>query len=416
MEFNKINFLKIFIFISIGLTVVSIGFLFSTKNTIAQSWLSDYGYRAKIIVDGIDSGHTGYQMKIKVYSGEGTNTTEDAGKTAVIYLNNNAQNWPNDIAFTQSDGITEIYHWRENDTSPAIFWIKVDVPAAGNTTDYYIYYGNIDVGSTSDGDATFELFNVLGIKGFWHMDEDYWTSISPPTCTLSANPIDVEYGGISTLTWTVQNNPTSGAISPGISGSPDFTADGSAATNSIESDTTFVLTVENAAGSNTCSVTVNLKEMIWLNEYHLGWDKVTEFDRYADECTYGKDGKCYKKVSGAWIRNGKDYFWNLVMCDDIPCGVGHGVYEPGPVEINGKRLSVDATYGLSGYCNNCLTPGNQLGYCGFSSPGTYENIITAVRSCSSYDSLGTASNLAIDVCCDCGYVFNDLQVSKLPPR
>ncbi len=124
------------------------------------AWLSDYSHRAKITVNGVDSGHTGYQMKVKVYSGAGANTTEDAGKTAVIYCNSNSLNWPSDIAFTQTDEATEIYHWRENDVSPVTFWIKVDVPASGNTTDYYIYYGKSG-GSTvkNNGGSTFEFFD-----------------------------------------------------------------------------------------------------------------------------------------------------------------------------------------------------------------------------------------------------------------
>jgi hypothetical protein len=65
-----------------------------------------------------------------------------------------------DIRFRDSDGSTELAHWRESyiDSTSAVFWVKVPSVPSGNKT-IYMYYGNDAASDASDGDATFEFFD-----------------------------------------------------------------------------------------------------------------------------------------------------------------------------------------------------------------------------------------------------------------
>lgn len=159
---------KKFYIIILGIVISSIiysivSFSSSRQQASAQGWLSGFNYRVKIPVNSISGGETDYQMKVHIYKGVGTNTTEDGGKTVVIYLNNHAENWPYDVRFTKSDGTTTIPFWRERyDSDDGIWWVKLsEVPSSG-TTDYYLYYGNSSVTDDtggSNGVNTFVLFD-----------------------------------------------------------------------------------------------------------------------------------------------------------------------------------------------------------------------------------------------------------------
>lgn len=63
-----------------------------------------------------------------------------------------------DIRFTGSDGTTLLPLWLETktDSATADFWVKVPgIPAAPGTVNIYMYYGNSDAESISDGAGTF---------------------------------------------------------------------------------------------------------------------------------------------------------------------------------------------------------------------------------------------------------------------
>ena len=67
-----------------------------------------------------------------------------------------------DIRFTDCGGVTELSYWIEEkvDGDYAVFWVKVPfIPASPETTTIYIYYGNPDATSISNGDATFIFFD-----------------------------------------------------------------------------------------------------------------------------------------------------------------------------------------------------------------------------------------------------------------
>ena len=65
-----------------------------------------------------------------------------------------------DLRVTASDGTTLLPFWLEQPYSslPAFVWVKLPSVPAGDTT-IYLYFGNLSAATTSDGKATFDLFD-----------------------------------------------------------------------------------------------------------------------------------------------------------------------------------------------------------------------------------------------------------------
>lgn len=117
------------------------------------AWLSGYGYRKQITIDGTTAGaQTDYQMRLVVHKGSGSDSGDD------VYLNNHCRDDFNDVRFTKSDGETELDHWREHYVSGdyAVFWIEFhSIPASPSSANFYIYYDKADASSGSHHHNTF---------------------------------------------------------------------------------------------------------------------------------------------------------------------------------------------------------------------------------------------------------------------
>jgi hypothetical protein len=114
--------------------------------------------RAPVTINNPGSALTDYQVRVDV--------TYDADMQLDF----------DDIRFRDSDGSTELAHWRESyiDSTSAVFWVKVPSIPSGNKT-IYMYYGNDAADSGSDGDATFIFFDDFsGDLSKWniHIDTD----------------------------------------------------------------------------------------------------------------------------------------------------------------------------------------------------------------------------------------------------
>ena len=137
-----------------------------------MSWLSGYGYCKQITINGSSAGaQSDYQLKLTVHKGSGSDSEDD------VYLNNHCQDDFDDIRFTKSDGETELDHWRESYVSGdyAVFWVEFDsIPISPNTATFYMYYGNDEASSDSDGDNTWEFFSDAEEAA----DLDDWSAVS----------------------------------------------------------------------------------------------------------------------------------------------------------------------------------------------------------------------------------------------
>ena len=176
---------------------------FSSTET---GWLSGWQYRKSHEIEGSTAGaQTDYQVRIIVHKG----TSEDSGEH--VYCNNHCRDDFGDIRFTKDDGTTELYYWLEEYTSgdKATFWVKIpSIPASPDKVTIYIYYGNSDATTTSNGDNTFLLFDHFEGTSLdtsqWqeHNTPDY--SIADSILTLN-NDLDGVEDGIWALTGFLYN-------------------------------------------------------------------------------------------------------------------------------------------------------------------------------------------------------------------
>jgi len=74
-----------------------------------------------------------------------------------------------DLRFSGSDGVTLIPYWIESYVASvsAVVWIKVPNIPASSTTTIYLYYGNLNSSSASDGSATFSFFDNFAEGAEW---------------------------------------------------------------------------------------------------------------------------------------------------------------------------------------------------------------------------------------------------------
>jgi len=108
-----------------------------------------YMYRRRVRITEL-SGNTltDYQIKIEIGAGD------------PIFAH--ARSAGEDIRFCYYPEENMIPHWIEKydpDAEEAIIWVKVPEIPANSEVEIYMYYGNPEVASASDGEATFEFFD-----------------------------------------------------------------------------------------------------------------------------------------------------------------------------------------------------------------------------------------------------------------
>ena len=139
---------------------------------------SDWAYRLQgHITPSAECGNlSNYQIKLTVHFGAGTNNGGD------VYLNGSVQDDFDDIRFTTGDGVTLLDYWVEDYTkgANATVWVKFDeIPEEG--TDLYLYYGNPDAKSASNGYGTFVIFNdgssIFGWKQYPGAGDFNWSVV-----------------------------------------------------------------------------------------------------------------------------------------------------------------------------------------------------------------------------------------------
>jgi hypothetical protein len=142
-----------------------------------MGWLSGWAYRKSHVINPATGAGTGYQVKITVHYGSGTDSGGD------VYLNGKCRTDFGDIRFTKSDGITLLDYWMESevDGDNAVFWVEIADDLSATPQRIFIYYGNASATTTSN------FTNTM--------------------ITLSANPTFTAYGSYQPTTYNIQENP-----------------------------------------------------------------------------------------------------------------------------------------------------------------------------------------------------------------
>ena len=118
-----------------------------------SNWLIGWQYRKAHTISGSAGAGTNYPLRIVVQRLTGSDSGEN------VFVDTNCRTDFGDIRFTDDDGITYLDYWlEESDSSHAVFWIEVR-DNLDTDQSIYIYYGNSEASSTSDGDATFSFFD-----------------------------------------------------------------------------------------------------------------------------------------------------------------------------------------------------------------------------------------------------------------
>ena len=115
-----------------------------------------------------EANQTNVPMKLTIARGAGDNTA------SIIYLNNNALNWPYDVRFTNASG-EDLDFWREEyDSEDGTWWIKIDSITANEISYIYLYYGKAgdsDADSGPDGIVTFFDDFESGDLSKWSLEQ-----------------------------------------------------------------------------------------------------------------------------------------------------------------------------------------------------------------------------------------------------
>jgi hypothetical protein len=136
--------------------------------TLAQLYLlTGFKYRRKITVTAGSNGMpSNYQLKITL-------------DTASLISAGKMRGDCGDILFTKADKLTPLSYWIESgiNTSNTIIWVNdPDSLLANASHTIYMYYGNPNITSQSNGNATFIFFDDFSIKDTskWNWPSD-WT-------------------------------------------------------------------------------------------------------------------------------------------------------------------------------------------------------------------------------------------------
>jgi len=111
----------------------------------------DWEYYKELTISNFDDN---YQVKITVYSGSGTDSTN------TVYCDSKCHSFPNDIRFgttNDPDTASQLPQWiEESDSSSATIWVRLP---STTTSSIYIFVGNLSASQYSSGEDTFILFD-----------------------------------------------------------------------------------------------------------------------------------------------------------------------------------------------------------------------------------------------------------------
>jgi len=145
---------------------------------------SGWKYRKKLEITDTANASADYQIRLKVYAGNG----DDNVAEGIVYCDNKCENFPNDIRFgTTSDPgtATQLAQWIEShDSTQATIWVKC--PSDGSDT-FYMFAGNSAATFYSNGSEVWDFYEewttdytgeYIEVKRSGYHDYGHYRSIS----------------------------------------------------------------------------------------------------------------------------------------------------------------------------------------------------------------------------------------------
>jgi len=150
-------------------------------------WFGGWEHTKQHTIIGPPSGpQFDYQFKLIIHY----NSVTDSGKD--IYCDSNCRGDFGDLRFKNSDNnLLDYWIEEKTDFDNASIWVEIPyIPAYPSTINIFMQYGNPDVSTTSDGEATFSIFDDFNDGLF---DTTLWENIS------QSQGVVVESGGVLEL-------------------------------------------------------------------------------------------------------------------------------------------------------------------------------------------------------------------------
>lgn len=178
--------------LKISFLLITILLTFFLSEGLADWFDPAWPYRRPVVIDNTGNSNTLYDFQVEVYIPYYPEMQDDF----------------EDIRFTIEDGITSIPYWLEeyNPSDYAIAWVKVPVISAFDTTIIYLYYGNPDAVSESDGEAVFDFFDDFDdqnisdwtiIAGEWTADNKFLEQLLSDNHRKALSPYSFDFPSIT---------------------------------------------------------------------------------------------------------------------------------------------------------------------------------------------------------------------------
>jgi len=170
-----------------------------------MGWLSGYQYRKKVTISGSSGTGENYPVKLSIGSSSGGD----------FHLEGHCVDFPNDIRFTDDDGITLLDYWIEDPSQdPISVWVRIK-DNLDDDVEIYCYYGKSGASSLSNGDDTFDFFDDFDGTTFDSKWTVFDTSLDDTHITGSANGNKIVANLPSFTDYVVQARVKTGTINNG---------------------------------------------------------------------------------------------------------------------------------------------------------------------------------------------------------
>ncbi|MFW9955111.1 MAG: DUF2341 domain-containing protein [Candidatus Thorarchaeota archaeon] len=142
----------------------------------SENWLSGWQYRKSHTIQGSLGAGQGYQVRVVVHYGFGTDESEH------VYLGGKCNSDFSDIRFIDTTNLLQLGYWLQEkaDSNYAVFWVRISKDL-GSEQSFYLYYGNIFSESESNGDATFMFFDDFNDGVFDSTTWMEWSTLTAGT-------------------------------------------------------------------------------------------------------------------------------------------------------------------------------------------------------------------------------------------
>ncbi|PIQ78227.1 hypothetical protein COV82_01435, partial [Candidatus Peregrinibacteria bacterium CG11_big_fil_rev_8_21_14_0_20_46_8] len=226
-----------------------------------------------------------------------------------------------DIRFTDSDGSTLLDHWLESktDSDTADFWVEIPTLTASQARTIYVYYGNSDSSSASNGPNTFPFIDDFNDNSF---NTSLWTDSATTAATETGGKLNITNGSVYTDA-TVVNTPQNyifetkvnfSSLSPQYSGGIMISDAQSIAGSNANSNALAMILTEPATprvtywGANGSAASYNLASNLAGGSANTGTDYVLGYEfRSSSNISYFIKNSSYVDID----RNNVNGTWNV---------------------------------------------------------------------------------------------------------